>query len=116
MHLLTASGAILMVFSLILSRMAVGSPERIIQSMGFWVMGVWGLLAVLYMGSNILKGEFQRKTIYMILSRPVNRVTFILGKFAGMILVLAPESQVRLQEIMEQVRRITGKQALQEQL
>jgi ABC-type transport system involved in multi-copper enzyme maturation permease subunit len=51
-------------------------------------MGIWGLMAVLYMGSGILKGEFQRKTVYLILSRPVGRATFLLGKYAGMLMVL----------------------------
>lgn len=87
-HLLVGSGAILMVFSMILGDMAVGGAERIIQNFGFWIIGIWGLMAVLYLGSNIIRREIQQKTIYLILSRPVNRATFIISKYIGMLLVL----------------------------
>jgi len=89
LHLLAGSGAVMMIFSVILGRMAVGGPERVIQSMGFWILGIWGLMAVIYLGSNILKREFQNKTVYLVLSRPVSRPTFLIGKFTGMILVLS---------------------------
>jgi ABC-type transport system involved in multi-copper enzyme maturation permease subunit len=51
-------------------------------------MGIWGLIAVLYLGSGIIKHEIQRKTVYLVLSRPVGRPTFMLGKYFGMVLVL----------------------------
>ncbi len=88
LYLLVSMGIVFMLLSLIAGRMAVGDPYQVIQSMGFWIMGIWGLMAVIYMGSNILGREFQRKTIYLVLSRPVNRPTFIIGKFTGMLLVL----------------------------
>ncbi len=88
LYLLVSMGIVFMLLSLIAGQMAVGDPYQVIQSMGFWIMGIWGLMAVIYMGSNILGREFQRRTIYLVLSRPVNRTTFIIGKFAGMLLVL----------------------------
>lgn len=86
--ILTVSGAVVMLFSLVLGKMTVGGQERVVQNMGFWVLGIWGLLAVLYLGSNIIKQELQRQTIYLLLSRPVNRPTFLMGKFLGMLFVL----------------------------
>ncbi len=88
LHILTGSAVFVLLFSLIFGQMTVGGQDRIIQNMGFWVLGTWGLLAVIYLGSNIVKQELQRHTIYMVLSRPVNRPTFMLGKFIGMLLVL----------------------------
>lgn len=89
LHLLIVSGMVVLTGSLVLGNMAVGGHERIIQTTGFWVMGVWGLMAVIYMGSNVLKNEVQRKTIYLVLSRPVSRPVFLTGKLVGMVLVLA---------------------------
>ena len=88
LYILTGSGIVVLLSSLILGRMAVGGQERVIQNTGFWVMGIWGLLAVIYLGSNILRQEIERHTVYLVLSRPVNRPTFLLGKFIGMVLVL----------------------------
>ena len=86
--LLTGSGICLMVFSLILGNLAVGGQERVVQNMGFWILGMWGLLAVMYLGSNIVRQEIRQKTIYLVLSRPVTRPAFLTGKFFGMLLVL----------------------------
>ena len=88
LHVLVGSGVFLMLFSLTLREMFVGERGRILQSFGFWLMGIWGLAAVMYMGSGVLKREFQQKTIYLVLSRPVGRATFLAGKFGGMFLVL----------------------------
>jgi len=87
-HLIVGSGVIMLLLIQILGKMAVGGRERVLQSTGFWILGVWGLLAVLYLGSNMVKNEIKHKTVYLILSRPVTRVTFMMGKYCGMLLVL----------------------------
>ncbi len=86
--ILVVFGTLVILVSLIFGQMAVGGKVRVIQNMGFWVIGLWGLFAVLYLGSNIISQELKHHTIYMILSRPVNRTVFLLGKFAGMLIVL----------------------------
>jgi len=50
-----------------------------------------GLLVVLFVGINLLAKDFDKKTIYMVLSKPVSRSHYIIGKFLGisaLILVL----------------------------
>jgi len=86
--ILTISGTFLMLISLILARMFIGDQGRVIQNMGFWILGIWGLLAVVYLGSNILRQEIERQTVYLVLSRPVNKPTFLMGKFVGILFVL----------------------------
>lgn len=87
-QVLCVIGLTLQAFSIVLSRMAIGSHARVIQDMGFWVLWISGLLGVLYLGSNLVRMEIQNRTVYLILSRPVSRSSFLLGKFCGMILVL----------------------------
>lgn len=86
--MLVGSGVLMMLVSLVFGQMAVGGQARVLQDMGFWVIGMWGLVAVLYLGSGIIKHELQRKTVYLVLSRPVGRSTFLMGKYFGMALVL----------------------------
>ena len=85
---LSASGILLLFFSIILGRMAVGGYDRVIQNMGMWVLGTWGLISAAYIGANLIRNEFQRQTAYLILSRPVTRTVFLLGKFMGMVAVV----------------------------
>ena len=81
-------GLLMFFIAYILGNMAVGGSERILQNFGFWIIGMWGLALSVVLGSKIIKDEFQKKTIYMILSRPVNREIFILGKFSGMVFLM----------------------------
>ncbi len=88
LHILTGSALLFLCFSLVLGEMAVGGRERIVQNAAFWMFGTWGLLATIYLGANIIKQEYQRRTVYLILSRPVTRPVFLTGKFLGISLVL----------------------------
>ncbi len=88
LHILTGSALVFLCFSLVLGEMAVGGRERIVQNAAFWMFGTWGLFATIYLGANIIKQEYQRRTVYLILSRPVTRFAFLTGKFLGIVLVL----------------------------
>ena len=88
LHILTGSALLFLCFSMVLGQMAVGGRERIVQNAAFWMFGTWGLLATIYLGANIIKQEYQRRTVYLILSRPVTRSAFLIGKFLGIFLVL----------------------------
>lgn len=88
LHLLIGSGVLVMSSSIVLGQMAVGAQGRVIENMGFWTLGIWGLIAVIYLGSGVVKREIQQKTIYLVLSRPMNRPTFITGKYVGILFVL----------------------------
>lgn len=49
-----------------------------------------GLLLVLFVGINLIAKDLDKRTIYMVLSRPISRPEYIIGKFIGMaLLVLA---------------------------
>ena len=88
LYILTGSGVFLLLTSLVLGEMFIGDRERVVINTGFWVLGMWGLIAVLYLGSNIVKREITNHTVYLVLSRPVSRTVFLIGKYTGMLLVL----------------------------
>lgn len=48
-----------------------------------------GLLLVLFVGINLLAKDLDRRTIYMVLARPISRFQYVLGKFIGMSLLIA---------------------------
>jgi ABC-type transport system involved in multi-copper enzyme maturation permease subunit len=47
-----------------------------------------GLLIVFFVGINLMAKDLDKRTIYMLLSRPISRSQYIIGKFAGMILLI----------------------------
>lgn len=59
-----------------------------IKSFCFGMVGIAGLLISLIMGIQLVPAEIERRTIYTILAKPVNRYEFLLGKFMGAVLTL----------------------------
>lgn len=47
-----------------------------------------GLLIVLFIGINLLAKDLDRRTIYMVLARPISRSEYIIGKFLGVSLLI----------------------------
>lgn len=47
-----------------------------------------GLLLVFFVGINLMAKDLDRRTIYMVISRPISRPQYIVGKFFGMALLI----------------------------
>lgn len=52
-------------------------------------MSFAGLLMILFVGINLMAKDLDKRTIYMVLSRPISRPQYIIGKFLGMLLLIA---------------------------
>lgn len=66
-----------------------GAPQRVAIDFGLGSLSISSIGIAIFFGANLLKKEMDSRTIYMIISRPVSRVEFILGKLLGLIAVLA---------------------------
>ncbi|MCL5103365.1 MAG: ABC transporter permease [Armatimonadetes bacterium] len=60
----------------------------LVKTMGLGLMAAAGWLISLVMGVSLIPQEIERRTIYTILSKPVKRYEFIIGKFVGALLTL----------------------------
>ncbi|WDP88645.1 MAG: hypothetical protein HUN04_02375 [Desulfobacter sp.] len=79
---------VLYFFIIVLSMMAVGDTRRVVLDGGFWILGIIGLTCSVLTTINTIQGDIRKKIVYMVLSRPINRSTLILGKFMGIISVM----------------------------
>ncbi|OGQ47782.1 MAG: hypothetical protein A2W63_02725 [Deltaproteobacteria bacterium RIFCSPLOWO2_02_44_9] len=46
-----------------------------------------GLLTLLFIGVNLFGKDLDKRTIYMVISRPVSRSQYLIGKFSGIVLL-----------------------------
>lgn len=74
---------IFIIFSLALGKLTIGEDEKVIVDFGLGMIELFGLVGVLFVGSQLLFREIEGKTIFLILSKPIKRQEFILGKFFG---------------------------------
>ena len=72
----------------IASEMTYGVPARIVLDFGFGITSLASVAISIFMGSGLIFNELEKRTVYMILSRPVSRHVFLMGKVFGMSLIL----------------------------
>jgi ABC-type transport system involved in multi-copper enzyme maturation permease subunit len=81
--------AIVMILAgVLLSTLSYVESERILQDVGFAAMRLFGVAIALFVGVGLIHKEVERRTIYTILSKPLSRAEFLLGKFAGLALTV----------------------------
>lgn len=79
----------MILFSTVLASLSLGQSERIILDFGLAMMEICGLICVVFIGGQILFREIEGRTIYLILSKPIARRDFLLGKFFGFSAIIA---------------------------
>lgn len=57
--------------------------SAVLRSLGLAVILIAGLLITILAGIQVIPTEIERRTIYTVLSKPVQRYEFVLGKFLG---------------------------------
>jgi ABC-type transport system involved in multi-copper enzyme maturation permease subunit len=61
---------------------------KVIVDMALSTVSFSGLLLVLFVGINLMAKDLDKRTIYMVLSRPISRSQYLFGKFFGMVLLI----------------------------
>ncbi|MGA3166591.1 MAG: ABC transporter permease [Terriglobia bacterium] len=74
--------------AILLGSISVGVERIILVNFGLAAISFFGFLMAIFIGIGLVSKEIERRTIYNILSKPVSRAEFILGKYAGLLLTL----------------------------
>lgn len=74
--------------SLVLMRITLGEFHRLILDIGMASINLFGVLIAIFVGIGLVSKEIDKKTIYTIVSKPVARYEFLLGKYVGLLLTL----------------------------
>jgi ABC-type transport system involved in multi-copper enzyme maturation permease subunit len=74
--------------SLLLMRLTLGEFHRLLLDIGLGSVNIFSVLIAIFVGIGLVSKEIDKKTIYTIVSKPVARFEFLLGKFFGLTLTL----------------------------
>lgn len=87
-----AVGLVLLTF--VASEFAYGAPAKVALDVGLGIMSISNLIISIFIGSTLLNKEIEQRTLYMVLSKPISRSSFLLGKILGLSTVLLINSVV----------------------
>lgn len=85
---------LLVIASIVMGRIAVGQEAKIVVDVGLSAMTVFGMLISILLGIGLVSKEIEKRTLANVLSKPIRRATFILGKYFGLCLTLAVQCAV----------------------
>ncbi|MGC8579839.1 MAG: ABC transporter permease [bacterium] len=72
--------------SQLITPLTMGEQIKIVQDLSLAFLSFFSVLLVILVGTSLLRKEMEGRTIYLVLSRPVKRYEFIIGKFIGMVM------------------------------
>jgi ABC-type transport system involved in multi-copper enzyme maturation permease subunit len=82
--------------SIFVSELSIEQESKFIADLGLSSMLVFGAIIAIFIGVGLVYKEIDKRTIYNLLSKPVRRHEFILGKYLGLCLTLLVNASVML--------------------
>ena len=76
-------------FSVLLGEWSVFDRSYVIKSTTLSIMSLSGLLISVFVGIGLVQKEIQGRTVLTLLSKPIGRGVFIVGKYLGLLAVIA---------------------------
>jgi len=85
---LVAFAVLVMGSARVIQPLALGEEAKVIKDLGLSAITLFCVLISILMGGRIVYKEIEKRTIYIMLAKPVRRWEFILGKYLGLMAVL----------------------------
>lgn len=76
----------MLLFTLALGELSLEQQERVVVDIGTASISLFAVVVAVFLGSSLLYKEIERKTLYVILPKPIARWEFLLGKHFGIVL------------------------------
>ena len=73
--------------SFVMGPLSLGTGDKITRDMGLAAVLLTGTITLFTGCVHLVTREIDRKAIYILITRPVRRADYVLGKFGGMVLV-----------------------------
>jgi Cu-processing system permease protein len=85
---LVVFGVLLIAASYLLGQLSAGQDVKIIKDLGLASIAAFGLVVAIFIGVGLVWKEVERRSIHSVLSKPISRGQFVVGKYCGLVLTL----------------------------
>ncbi len=84
LYVIFVFAALMIVGSLLAASISLGQDAKVIKDFGLASIFIFSILMTVFIGTNLVYKEIDKRTIFMLLSKPIERREVILGKFFGL--------------------------------
>lgn len=88
LYIILFYGIVLLVSFPFFKEISVGTENKIFVDFGLGLMGIIGLVVIVFIGTSLINKEIEKRTILVLIAKPVTRTEFLLGKHLGLSAVL----------------------------
>ncbi len=88
LYVLLFFALVLISTGVLLSTLSYVERDRILQDVGIAAIRFFGAAMAIFLGVGLIHKEVDRRTIYTVLSKPLSRSEFLLGKYLGLVATL----------------------------
>ena len=74
--------------AILVGQISIGIEDSVIVSLGLTAISVIGIFIAVFIGVGLVSKEIDKRTLYALLAKPVQRWEFLLGKYGGLVLTL----------------------------
>jgi ABC-type transport system involved in multi-copper enzyme maturation permease subunit len=75
---------LLVASSFLFGQISIGIERLILVNLSFTAISIFGLVIAIFIGTGLVSKEIDKRTLYTVLTRPVRRWEFVLGKYFGL--------------------------------
>jgi len=81
---LIAFALIMTAAAVLVGQISIQIERIVVVNLGLTAISIFGIIIAIFIGVGLVAKEIERRTLYTVLSRPVRRWEFIVGKFFGL--------------------------------
>jgi ABC-type transport system involved in multi-copper enzyme maturation permease subunit len=81
-------GFLLVAASLVLKDISVRQDLKILQDIGLATTEFFGTLVALFLGADLIGRDIERRTLHLLIVKPLTRSEFIVGRYLGLCLTI----------------------------
>jgi len=70
--------------AILVGQISIGIERLVVVNLGLTAVSLFGIVIAIFIGISLVSKEIEKRTLYTVLSRPVQRWEFIVGKFLGL--------------------------------
>ena len=78
-------GIFMIIFSAALGEFSLNQNVRVIKDVGLYALSIFSCMMAIFLGISFVYKEIEQKSIFNLLSKPIHRWQYFLGKFLGIV-------------------------------
>lgn len=89
LYLVGVFAAFFLLASVLVPAVAAGTEGQILPDLGLAAIGLFGLVIAIFVGTGLINKEIEKRTVFVLIAKPISKAEFIIGKHLGLTAVLA---------------------------